>query len=69
MTAVVERGNFERSGNGGVSFGLHRKLPVLLVLLLLGLSGSVMAQDVELRTLFCPIISKAPTIDGVVNED
>jgi predicted esterase len=44
-------------------------LPVLSVILLLGISGRVMAQDVELRTLFCPIISEAPTIDGVVNED
>ncbi len=44
-------------------------LPVLSVVLLLGISGRVMAQDVELRTLFCPIISEAPTIDGVVNED
>ncbi len=44
-------------------------LRVLSVILLLGLSGSVVAQDVELRTLFCPIISEAPTIDGVVNED
>jgi len=44
-------------------------LPVLSVVLLLGMSGRAMAQDVELRTLFCPIISKAPTIDGVVNED
>lgn len=71
MTAVVERGNLERSGNGGVGFGLHRKLPVLLVLLLLGLSGRVMAQDAELRTVFCPIISESrrPTIDGEVTEE
>lgn len=44
-------------------------LPVLSVILLLGFSSSVTAQDVELRTLFCPIVSKAPTIDGVVDED
>jgi len=41
---------------------------VLLSVVLLGVCPSATAQDLELRTIFCPMVSEAPTIDGVVEE-
>ena len=44
-------------------------LAVLSLVLLMACPRSALANDIELRTLFCPIVLEAPTIDGVVDEN
>ena len=47
----------------------HTIVAVLSGLLLPAITGGFTAQGEELRTLFCPIVTKAPTIDGRLEEE
>jgi len=47
----------------------HFECLAALLLILSATSGNAMAQEDTLRTIFCPIVSEAPTIDGVVTEE
>ncbi len=58
-----------RSRSTGAIFGRYRIFLFFLIALPLGLSRPVLAQESELPTIFCPIVSKAPTIDGTVGEE